>query len=90
MLKKWKLQQVLVYFLAIIVCVNNFQAPAVLRSFLRDGNNIAGGSNRSGGWGGEGGLIIGKKMEYEENWKLKVQFGTLLNFSFAHRTPNWW
>jgi len=27
MLKKWKLQQVVVYSLAIIVWVNNFQAP---------------------------------------------------------------
>jgi len=36
-LKKWKLQQVLVYSLAIIVWVNNFQAPeiqAVLNSFF--------------------------------------------------------
>ena len=43
MLKKWKLQQVLVYSLAIIVWVNNFQAPeiqAVLSSFFRDGNDI--------------------------------------------------
>ena len=62
MLKKWKLQQVLVYSLAIIVWVNNFQAPkilAVLSSFFRDGNDIAGGNNRSGGWGEEGGLNIG-------------------------------
>ena len=29
MLKKWKLQQVLVYSLAIIVWVNNFQAPKI-------------------------------------------------------------
>jgi len=29
MLKKWKLQQVLVYSLAIIVWVNNFQAPEI-------------------------------------------------------------
>ena len=53
MLKKWKLQQVLVYFLAIIVWVNNFQTPesqAVLSSFFRDGNDIAGGSNRGGWW----------------------------------------
>jgi len=37
MLKKWKLQQVLVYSLAIIVWVNNFQTPeiqAVLSSFF--------------------------------------------------------
>ena len=46
MLKKRKLQQVLVYSLAIIVWVNNFQTPeiqAVLSSFFRDGNDIAGG-----------------------------------------------
>jgi len=52
MLKKWKLQQVLVYSLAIIVWLNNFQTPeiqAVLSSFFRDGNDIAGGSNRGGG-----------------------------------------
>ena len=52
-LKKLKLQQVLVYSLAIIVWVNNFQTPeiqAVLSSFFRDGNDIAGGSNRGGGW----------------------------------------
>ena len=52
MLKKWKLQQVVVYSLAIIVWVNNFQTPkieAVLSSFFRDGNDIAGGSNRGGG-----------------------------------------
>ena len=58
MLKKWKLQQVLVYSLAIIVWVNNFQTPeiqAVLSSFFRDGNDIAGGSNRGGGWA----VIIG-------------------------------
>ena len=43
MLKKWKLQQVLVYSLAIIVWVNNFQTPeiqAVLSGFFRDGNDI--------------------------------------------------
>jgi len=36
-LKKWKLQQVLIYFLDIIVWVNNFQTPetqAVLSSFF--------------------------------------------------------
>jgi len=53
MLKKWKLQQVLVYSLAIILWVNNFQTTeiqVVLSSFFRDGNDIAGGSNRGGGW----------------------------------------
>ena len=53
MLKKWKSQQVLVYSLAIIVSVNNFQAPkiqAVLSSFFRNDNDIARGSNRGGGW----------------------------------------
>ena len=47
MLKKWKLQQVVVYSLAIIVWVNNFQTPeiqAVLSSFFCDSNDIAGGT----------------------------------------------
>jgi len=42
--------------------MNNFQAPeiqAVLSSFCRNGNDIAGGSNRGGGLGEEGGLNIG-------------------------------
>ena len=42
--------------------VNNFQTPeiqAVLSSFFCDGNDIAGGSNRGGGWGEEGELNIG-------------------------------
>ena len=88
MLKKWKLQQVLVYSLAIIVWVNNFQTPeiqAVLSSFFRDSNDIAGGSNRGGGWG----LNEEYKMEYEDNWKPEVQFGPLLDLSCAHSTPNW-
>ena len=53
MVKKWNLQQVLVYPLAIIVWVNNFQTlktQAVLSSLFREGNDIAGGSNRGGGW----------------------------------------
>ena len=53
-LKDLKLQQVLVYSLALIVWVNNFQTPkiqAVLSNFFRDSNDIAGGSNRGGGWG---------------------------------------
>ena len=53
MLNKWTLQQLLVYSLAIIVWVNNFQTPkiqAVLSSFFCDGNDIAGGNNRCGGW----------------------------------------
>jgi len=36
------------------VWVNNFETPeiqAVLSSFFRDGNDIAGSSNRGGGWG---------------------------------------
>ena len=43
---------ILVYSLAIIVWVNNFQTPeiqALLSSFFRDGNDIACGSNRGGG-----------------------------------------
>ena len=58
MLKKWKLQQVVIYSLAIIVWVNNFQTPkiqAVLSSFFRDVNDIVRGSNRGGGWVGGGG-----------------------------------
>ena len=54
MLKNWKLQEVLVYSLAIIVWVNNFQTPeiqAALSSFFREANDIAGGSNRGEGWG---------------------------------------
>ena len=53
MLKKRKLQQVLVYSLAIIVWVNNFQAfeiQAALSNFFHGGNDIARGSNRGGGW----------------------------------------
>ena len=63
MLKKWNLQQVFVYSLAIIVWVNNFQTPkiqAVLSSFFHEGNDIARGGNRGGGGGGvEGELNIG-------------------------------
>jgi len=50
---KWKLQQVVLYSLAVIVWVINFQTPkiqAVLSSFFHDGNDIAGCSNRGGGW----------------------------------------
>ena len=39
----------------IIVWVNNFQTPkiqVVSSSFLREGNDVAHGSNRVGGWGG--------------------------------------
>jgi len=57
-LKKWNLQQVLVYSLAIIVWVNNFQTPkiqAFLSSF--EGNDIARGS-KIGVVGGDG-LNIG-------------------------------
>jgi len=50
MLNKWKLQQVLVYFLAIIVTFNT-KIQAVLSSFFRDSDDIACGSNRGGGWG---------------------------------------
>jgi len=60
MLKKWKLQQVLVYSLGIIVWVNNFQTPeiqAVLSCFFHDGNDIARGSNRGSGWGWKVGFI---------------------------------
>ena len=56
----WKLQQVVVYSLAILVWVNNFQTPkiqAALSSFFRDGNDIAGGSNRGGGWVGVEGML---------------------------------
>ena len=92
MLKKWKLQQVVVYSLVIIVWVNNFQTPkiqAVLSSFFRDGNYIADGSNRGGGWGEERGLNIGVQNGIQDNWKPEVQFGALLDLSCAHSTPNW-
>ena len=52
MLKKWKLQQAVVYSFTIIVWLHNFQTPEIqagLSSFFRDGNDIAGGSNRGGG-----------------------------------------
>ena len=48
------------YYLAIIVWVNNFRTPkiqAILSSFFRDGNDIAGGSNRGGGWVGVEGML---------------------------------
>ena len=63
-----------VYSLAIIVWVNNFQTPeirAVLSSFFCDGNDIAGGSNRGGRWGEEGGLNIGVQNGLRR--KLKVR-----------------
>ena len=53
-----KIHQVLVYSLAIILWVNNFQSPeiqAVLSSCFSDDNDIAGSSNRGGEWGVEGG-----------------------------------
>ena len=50
MLKNWKLQQALVYSLAIIVWVNNFQIPKIQAAFFCGGNDIAGGNNRGGGW----------------------------------------
>ena len=34
MLKKWKLQKVVAYSLAIIVWVNNFQAPEIQAAFF--------------------------------------------------------
>ena len=72
-LKNWKLQQAIVYSLAITVWVNNFQTPeiqAVLSSFFRDGNDIAGGSNSN-----RGGLYI------------EVQNGVLRQFKA--RGPVW-
>ena len=88
MLKNWRLQQVLVYSLAIIVWVNNFQTPeiqAFWAAFFCDDNDIAGGSNRKGGWVC---LIWEYKMEYEDSWKPEVQFGALLDLPCAHSTPN--
>ena len=94
MLKKWKLQQVqvLVYSLAIIVWVNNFQTPeiqAVLSSFFRDGNDIAGSSNRGGGWGEEGGHSRVQKFNTKTIESQRSSFGALLDLSCAHSTPNW-
>ena len=37
--------------LAIIVWVNYFQTPEIQAAFFCDDNEIAGGSNRNGGWG---------------------------------------
>jgi len=51
--EKMNLQQVLVYSLAIILWVNNFQIPeiqAVLSSFFCEGNDITCGSDGGGGW----------------------------------------
>jgi len=70
------------------VWVNNFQTPeiqAVLSSFFREGNDIASGSYRGGGWGKEGGLNIGVQNGIR---KPEVQFGALLDLSCAHSTPN--
>ena len=78
----------MVYSLAIILWVNNFQTPeiqAVLSSFFHDGNDIAGGSNRGSGWGEEGGFNIGVQNGIR---KPEVQFGALLDPSCAHSTPN--
>jgi len=70
-----------VYSLAIIVWVNNFQTPkiqAVLSSFFRDGNDIAGGSNRDGGWGEEGGLNIGVQNGLRRQLKARGPVWTFL------------
>ena len=40
----------MLYSLAIIVWVNNSQTPEIQAAFFRNGNDIAGGSNRGGGW----------------------------------------
>jgi len=65
--------QVLVYSLAIIVWVNNFQTPkiqAVVSSFFHDGNDIACGSNR-GGWGEVGRFNIGVQNEIRRQLKAR-------------------
>ena len=49
--EEMKITTILVYSLAIIVCVNKFQTPeiqAVLSSFFCDSNDIARGSNSRG------------------------------------------
>jgi len=54
--------------------VNNYQTPeiqAVLSSFFHDGNDIAGGSNRGGWWGVEGGLNIGVQNGMRRQLKAK-------------------
>ena len=64
----------MVYSLAIIVWVNDFQTlgiQAALSSFLRDSNDIAGGSNRGGGWGEEVGLNIGVQNGIRRQLKAK-------------------
>jgi len=78
--KKWKLQQVLVYSLAVIVWVNNFQTSDS-NSFFCDSNDIARSSNMSGGWG------VG--LQNKDNWKPEVQLGGLPDLCCAHSTPNW-
>ena len=54
--------------------VNNFQTPeiqAVLNSFFRDSSDIAGGSNRGGGWGEEDGLNIGVQNGLQRQLKAR-------------------
>ena len=90
MLKKWKLQQVVVYSLAIIVWVNNFQAPeiqAVLSSFFVMVMILQ--VVVIGVGGEEGGLNIGVKNGIRRQLKARGQFGALLDLSCAHSTPNW-
>ena len=42
--------------------VNSFQTPKSQVRFFRDGNDIAHGSNRGGGWRVEGGLNVGVQI----------------------------
>ena len=71
MLKKWKLQQVVVYSLVIIVWVNNFEIQAVLSRFFHDDYDIAGGSSMGDGWGEEDGLNIGVQNGIQRQLKAR-------------------
>ena len=54
--------------------VNNFQTPeitTVLRSFFRDGNDIARVSNRGCYWGLEGGLNVGAQNGIQRQLKAR-------------------
>ena len=86
MLKKWKLQQVLVYSLAIIVWVNNFQTPdiqAVFEQLFRDSNDIAGGSNI--GVVGGGRRVSFFANLYDKNCVYKIGFKVKAWTKYKHK-----
>ena len=64
--------------------MNNFQTPeiqVVLSSFFRDGNDIARGGNRGGGWSV---LNIGPQNGIRRQLKAR---GALLDLTCAHSSP---